>query len=359
MMSGETIRIGLVGLGDIGRLHARALRDCAGVDLAVCRGRNPDRAEALALEMGASLYESYDAMLDDPKVAGVDICVPNDLHRSYVERAAAKGKHVLCEKPIALTWDDARAMVDACRKAGVRLMVAHVLRFWPEYVRLRELLRSEALGPCLAITMRRMLSLLISVRGEDGWRHRPGRMGGVVLDLQIHDLDFLRWTFGMPEQVFCAGPRDGDGGLNHAYTTLLWPSGLRALVEGSYLLQGDPMVFTAKAVCSFGSFDYGMNLQQFAMHDMSGADAGRTAHDDPATLHCYRPGEPPEVLLRQEQDVLGAAFAREVACFADLVRGLPRDDAPEPGEALDALRLALACAESAERGEVVRIGPAL
>ncbi len=93
------------------------------------------------------------------------------------------------------------------------------------------------------------------------------------------------------------------------------------------------------------------------MHDMAGADAGRTAHDDPATLHRYRPGEAPEVVLRQEPDVLGAAFAREVACFADLVRGLPRDDAPEPEEALNALRVALACVESAEQGRVVRIEP--
>lgn len=354
----ETVRIGLVGLGDIGRLHAQALRRCERVELAVCRGRNPERADALARELGARLYESFDAMLDDPAVAGVDICVPNDLHRTYVERAAAKGKHVLCEKPIALTWADALAMVEACRRAGVRLMVGHVLRFWPEYVELRDRLRAEAVGPCRAITMRRMLSLLISVQGEEGWRHRPGRIGSVVLDLQIHDLDFLCWTFGLPERVFCTGPRDGDGGLNHAYTTLLWPSGLRAMVEGSYLLRGDPMVFTAKAVCERGSLDYGMNLAQFAMHDMSGTDAGRTARDDPATLLCYRPGEPPEVVLRQEPDVLGAVFARELACFADLVRGHPRADASAPGEALDALRLALACAESAERGEAVRIGPA-
>jgi predicted dehydrogenase len=353
----EPIRIGLVGLGDIGRLHAKALHACEGVQLCVCRGRNPGRAEALAQELGAVLYESFNALLDDPRVAGVDVCVPNDLHRPYVERAAAKGKHVLCEKPIALALDDAVAMVEACRRAGVHLMIAHVLRFWPEYVRLRELLRSESLGRCLAVTMRRMLSLLASVPGEAGWRRDPGRMGGAVLDLQIHDLDFLRWTFGMPERVYCAGSRDAGGGLNHVFSILHWPSGLSALVEGSYLLQGDPMVFTAKAVCERGSLDYGLNLQSFEMHELDGKDAGRTASDGPATLVCYRTGEPPEAVMNQEADVLGGAFAREVACFADLVRGRDRDDAPPVDEALDALRIALACKESAGRGEPVRLGP--
>lgn len=348
------IRIGLVGLGDIGKLHARALRECEGVELGVCRGRNPARAEGLAAEWGATLYDSYDAMLDDPGVVGVDICVPNDLHRSYVERAAAKGKHVLCEKPIALALADAEAMAEACRRAGVRLMIAHVLRFWPEYARLRELLRAEALGPCLAITMRRMLSLLISVRGEDGWRHDPARMGGALLDLQVHDIDFLCWTFGMPDRVYCSG---GRSGLDHAYSTLHWPSGLAAMVEGSYLLQGDPMIFTAKAVCERGSLDYGLDLDHFAMHDMGGADAGRTSAAAPATLMCYRAGEAPEVVMRQEADVLVGAFAREVACFVDLVRGIDRPDAPRVDEALDALRVALACRESAESGESVRIRP--
>jgi predicted dehydrogenase len=127
----------------------------------------------------------------------IRVGVPNDLHRAYVEEAAAAGKHTLCEKPIAITVEDAESMLVAARRAGVLFMVAHPLRFWPKYVKAREIIRSGQLGDCRAITMQRLLSLLISVRGERGWRHRSERMGGAILDLQIHALDFLRWTFGL------------------------------------------------------------------------------------------------------------------------------------------------------------------
>jgi predicted dehydrogenase len=346
-------RIGLAGLGDIGRLHAKALAQRADVELCVCRGVNPARAEAFARDYDARVYADYAAMLADDSVAAVDICVPNDLHRRYVERAAAAGKHVLCEKPIALTLEDGAAMIDACLRAGVLFLVAHPLRFWPEYVRMREVLRAADLGRCLAITMRRMLSLLISVRGEGGWRHKPERMGGAVLDLQIHDLDFLCWTFGVPERVYCAGAQSADGGWNHVYSVLFWPSALSALVEASYLLQGDPMIFTAKAVCEAGTLDYALDLREFDMHAMAG-QAAATARHDPATLVCYRAGRDPEVLVRQPHDILGHVFGAELSYFVDCVQLRRENDVAPPGEALDALAIALACAESAVTGQPAR-----
>src|SRR5262249_37879271 len=165
----------------------------------------------------------------------VDICVPNDLHREYALKAALAQKHILCEKPIALSLEDAAAMVEAARSAGVLLLIAHPLRFWPEYVRIRYILRSGGLGRWFTITMRRMLSLLISARGEGGWRHSPERMGGAILDLQIHDLDFLYWTFGLPESVYCASVCSADGGRNHNHALFHFPGGMTALVESSYM----------------------------------------------------------------------------------------------------------------------------
>ncbi len=244
----ETIRIGLVGLGDVTGMRA---------GLTHLRGSKPGRLSRpqpraggrRPSRWGPGSLGSYDAVLDDPRSSGWTLRAQRPA--SPLCRAGrGEGKHVLCEKPIALTWDDAQAMVNACRTAGVRLMIAHVQRFWPEYVRLRALLRSEA-----AVTLpgdhdaaRDALPLVLGA-GRSGWRYRPSRMGAScstcrlrprlpLLDVRHAGASLLR------------GPRDDDGGLNHAYTTLLWPSGLRALGRGSYLLQGDPMIFTAKAVCS-------------------------------------------------------------------------------------------------------------
>jgi len=347
--------VGLVGTGDIGRLHARALKQRADVELCVCRGRNPERADAFARESASRVYAGFDEMLADPHVHAVDICVPNDLHRAYVEKAAAAGKQILCEKPIALSMRDACAMVEASRAAGVLLMVSHPIRFWHEYGKLREMIRSGKLGRCLAITMRRMLSLLASVRGEDDWRHKPERMGGAILDLQIHDLDFLRWTFGVPDRVYCAAVPSPDGAWNHTHAIFHYASGMTAMVESSFLLQGDPLIFTAKAVCERGSLDYGLDLKQFEMHSMAGPHAGETAHTQPATLMCYRPGQEPEALACQEPDVLNAVFARELSYFVDCALGkIENTLAPVP-ESVDALQMALACVQSVESGKPIEM----
>jgi predicted dehydrogenase len=350
---GEQIRIGLVGTGDIGRLHAKSLKKLRDVELVVCRGVKPKGAERFAQDFGARVYSSYAEMLSDRSILGVDICVPNDLHRRYVEQAAAAGKQILCEKPIAMSLEDAEAMIDAANHAGVLLMIAHPLRFWPEYVKMREIIQLGKLGNCVAITLRRMLSLLVSVPGERGWRRSPERMGGAILDLQIHDLDFLSWTFGRPQQVYCAAARSTDGGLNHTYVTLRYSSGMVAMAESSYMLQGDPMVFTVKAICERGTLDYGLHLEQFAMHVLEHSAACSTRGTRPETLVCYRPSQEPEILAWQDPDVLGAVFKAQLSYFVDCAQGkIPNSVAPVQ-EALEALKLALAARVSALSGQVV------
>lgn len=349
------ISIGLVGTGDIGRLHARALKKREDVQLCVCKGVKAGGAEAFAQDFGARVYPSYKAMLADSQVIAVDICVPNDLHRSYVEQATASGKDVLCEKPIAMTLEDANAMIEAAEIADVLLMIAHPLRFWPEYIKVREVLRSCELGRCLAITQRRMLSLLMNVSGEGAWRHSPDRMGGAILDLQIHDLDFLNWTFGLPKTVYCAAAPSEDGALNHTFATFTYDSGPIVMVESSYLLKGDPMIFTTKAICERGTLDYRLNLEAFEMHAIDTHSDGVTSQPDPATLVCYRNEGKPEVLVRQQPDVLNATFAAELSYFVDCVLRRISNSLVPAKDAVAALKLALAARESAMSGKVVYV----
>lgn len=347
-------RIGIAGLGDIARLHAQGLKAHPDIELAVCRGRNPGSADVFARDFEAIVYDSWQQMLSDERVIAVDLCVPNDLHRRYTEEAATAGKHVICEKPVAMTTEDATAMVGACRTAGVELMVAHVLRFWPEYVSMRDMLQSGALGQCHAITLRRMLSLLLSVSGSQGWRQDPRRMGGAILDLQIHDIDFLLWTFGIPESVYCVGARSEDGGLNHVYTVLNYGNGPRAFIEASYMLQGDPMIFMAKAVCERGSLDYAMNLDQFDMHEMQGGDTGAKSRSA-ASLVCYRPGAEPEVLHHADPKVLENVFRNEMLHFTNCALSRAENDTASTADAVAAVGVVEACQESIRTGSVVSL----
>lgn len=351
----DKTRIGLVGTGDIGRLHAQALRKRSDVELCVCEGVKAGGAERFARDYGAVVYSNYAQMLSDPSIIAVDICVPNDLHRDYVEKAAAAGKHILCEKPIATSLEDAGAMLKTADHAGVLLMVAHPLRFWPEYIKMREIIKSRRFGSCLAITLRRMLSLLSSVRGEGAWRLRPERMGGAILDLQIHDLDFLNWTFGLPDRVYCAAVRSSDGGLNHTYAIFTYKSGMVAMVESSYMLQGDPMIFTAKAICEYGTVDYTLDLEHFSMHALAGSAARTCRRSSPGTLICYQAGNDPEVFIRQEPDILSVVFAAELNYFVDCVQGKVQNSAAPAEDAIAALKLAIASRDSVLTGAVVSI----
>ena len=141
------VTISILGAGFMGQAHAanyKALGDRVRVKT-VC-GRDPERARKLAADLGAEPTTDLDAVIADREVDVVDVCLPTPLHRETAERAFAAGKHVFLEKPIALTPEDADAIVEAAERSGRIFMVGLVLRFWPEYVELQRRLAAGELG---------------------------------------------------------------------------------------------------------------------------------------------------------------------------------------------------------------------
>ena len=149
--------------------------------------RTQERAARVAALCGADAIDDLYAPLERSDVDVVDICLPTPLHREAAERAFAAGKHVLLEKPIALTLEDAEAIVAAAERAGRLLVVGLVLRFWPEYVELRRIAASGELGRPLAASAQR----LSPPPGWNDWMIDPARSGGVCVDLMVHDFDAL------------------------------------------------------------------------------------------------------------------------------------------------------------------------
>ena len=136
-------------------------------------------------------YDSLTALLADPDIDAVYISTTNELHRAQVLAAAAAGKHVLCEKPLALTVADARAMVEACRRAGVVMATNHHLRNAASHRKIRELVRAGAIGKPL---FARVFHAVYLPPHLQGWRiERPEAGGGVILDITVHDADTLRF----------------------------------------------------------------------------------------------------------------------------------------------------------------------
>ena len=226
------MRIGLVGIGSMGHAHASAWR-ALGADVAGVLARSELSTDEFASRFGLNVFTSYEELLDSVDI--VDLCVPTDLHRAFTEQAAAAGRHVICEKPVALTLEDGRAMAEACERAGVRLFIAHVLRFFPHYRAARDLLANGSLGDLGVLTLRRVSA---APMGDTGWFADEARSGGMLFDLMIHDLDYARWLGGPVERVYARSLRGQNltTAADYAQVTLRFTSGALALIEGGWVL---------------------------------------------------------------------------------------------------------------------------
>jgi len=196
------VRFGIVGTGMIGKYHAQAVREAAGAELvAVCRG-NPGQTEAAAKEYGVPCEPSYDALLARRDVDAVCIATPSGLHAAQVVAAARAGKHVLVEKPMALTLADADAMIEACRAAGVRLGVALQRRTDPTFLAVRAALDGGELGRLVLGTTTIPYVRPQSYYDSAAWRGTWAQDGGGALMNQgIHLADLLVWFMGDVKEV--------------------------------------------------------------------------------------------------------------------------------------------------------------
>lgn len=227
------IRIAVVGAGMMGTIHATSCGNLPDVAVTWVADSDGARAEALAITCGARATTDVDAAVGADDVDVVIVTVPTPFHGSITERAAARGKHVFCEKPIARTLGDARSMVAACEQAGVLLTVGHVVRFFPEYVRIKALLAEGAVG---TVGVVRAARLNANPAGARAWYGDPAGSGGVIMDLMIHDLDTLRWYFGEVERVYARALTHTahQPTLDYALAVLRFENGVIAHVEASW-----------------------------------------------------------------------------------------------------------------------------
>ncbi len=214
------LRVGLLGIGFMGMMHYRAYQRLRGVKVRALCTRDPVRrdgdwrtikgnfgppGERMDLS-GVARYADLDEMLADPELDLIDICLPTSCHAPAAIQALKAGKHVLCEKPIALKPSDASTMVAAATKANRALMIGHVLPFFPEYRFAYDAIASKKYGRLLGGHFKRFIS-------EPQWMpgyFDPAIIGGPLLDLHVHDAHFIRLIAGMPTSVQCSGTMRGE-----------------------------------------------------------------------------------------------------------------------------------------------------
>ena len=245
------VRIGIVGLGFMGMIHYLAYRRLQGVKVqAICeqdpvrrqgdwrtiKGNFGPPGELMDLS-GVAQYADLEEMLAEAELDLVDVCLPTALHAPAAIRALTAGRHVLCEKPIALTAADGIAMVEAAERAGRMLMIGHVLPFFPEYRFAYNAITGGAYGRIKGAHFKRIIS-------DPLWMPRyydPAVIGGPMLDLHVHDAHFIRLTCGMPQTVQCAGHLRGEVVERfHAHLRFDDPALIVTAASGVIAQQGRP-----------------------------------------------------------------------------------------------------------------------
>ena len=196
------LRVGIIGAGGIAGQHAYCYEHIPEAKVVAVADIIPERAAAIAARFGADALDHGDRILERGDIDMVDICLPTYLHCEYALKAAAKNLHILCEKPIALDVAEGLRMIEAADKAGVKFMIAQVLRYFPEYVKAKALMEDGSIGKPVMVRTYRGGVHPGRVRA---WYADIDRSGGAIQDTLIHDIDFLMHCFGPVKDVFVKG----------------------------------------------------------------------------------------------------------------------------------------------------------
>jgi predicted dehydrogenase len=209
------LQVGIAGIGFMGMIHFLAYQRVPGVRVSGICSRDPKKLAGdwrsikgnfgpagRKMDLaGIRRFDRFESMLADAQLDLIDVCLPTRLHGAASVAALQSGKHVLCEKPIAFSVRDAKAMIHAAAKARRQLLVAQVVPFFPEYAVALSAARSGKYGKLLGGHFRRVIA-------DPHWvsdYFDPHIIGGPLVDLGVHDAHFIRLLFGMPQAVFSRG----------------------------------------------------------------------------------------------------------------------------------------------------------
>jgi len=325
------IKVGIIGAGRVSRVHARAIQKIPEASLSSVFDPEGERSRALTAAFGGKAVDRVDELWESP-VEAVIICPPTFLHKEYCLEAVRAGKHVLCEKPIASSLEDAREMIDKAREAGIRFLVGHALRFHPAFLRIQDFLRGGNLG-----SIRHFQASRVSGGAGGSWKRwlleRPDGLG--VIDLNIHDLDLLYWMLGRPASILAKGIAHESGTFHHLDSLLEFRGNIRAAVEGSFLPPSQhPFQYRLRLLGSEGSLEFGFR-------GMSYEDAAASQE-----MNIYTKRKRESVSLPMDDP-----YVSEIKYFLDCIKEKKQVQRGNPADAQTALEIALAARESAQTGQ--------
>lgn len=338
------LRVGVVGLGFMGKTHFNCYKTMTDVQVAaVCDvdanklkdtsgiAGNLAGAEKPLDFSGVELYTDFDKMLAEAKLDAVSITLPTYMHAEHTIKALKKGLNVLCEKPMALDVAQCKSMVAAAKKSGKILQIGHCIRFWPEYVKVKEMIDSGEYGKVKAASFRRLS--LPPVWSWDNWMLTGEKSGGALMDLHIHDADYVQFVFGMPKSVCTHGVFGPSNKLDHITTNYLYGNNdMVIMAEGGWVMTP-----------SFG-FEMSFNIvmeRATITYDLTRPVQFRI---------CLEKGDPviPDVDKR-------SGHMLELIHFVKRLKGEAVPEILTPEDSLNSIKLILAEEQSAIKGKEIKV----
>lgn len=329
------VKIAMIGFGGIARAHYSGyqamLKSHPYLSLVAVCDIVPEQmtrqikintsTEPVTLSADIHTYSGVDELLANEEFDMADICLPTYLHKEYTVKMLRAGKHVLCEKPMALCSADCEEMIATANECGKKLMIAQCLRFDSPYLHLKNAVESGEYGKLKTLTMSRLSAL--PIWGFEQWFRDTNRSGGCILDMHIHDVDMARFLLGEPEAVSTVA-YDGETRWQWENTRLFYKDTIVSINGSWNETRGTPFVGDFRAV-----FENATILR---------------APDGHAVL--YKENEAPVDL----PDISGDCYAEEIAFFAKTIAEELPNTVNSPESACTTVKLIEALRESADRG---------
>ncbi len=323
------IKAGIIGAGYIGEFHALAYYSLPNLKLALIVDQNLANAQKLARQVQAEAASDLNALIASD-VDLVSICTPTPSHKGIAKALMQAGKHVLCEKPIARTLEQAQSMIEIADQTGVKFMVAHVSRYEVDHRKAKVILERGDIGR-LRMAFHSITSPYPGWSMQN-WLGDETKSGGPIVDLAIHGVDYMLWLFKSPVvRVYACGSQKVSGHNHYVLASLQFENGGLGLIETSWAHPSSAPLSCKVELC--GTY-------------------GRIAwdYDQINGMHSLIEGQGRHTYVLEGEN----SYAAEIADFIDCIENdLP---SPIPGkQAKDALQVCLAALESLESGRCIEI----
>lgn len=224
------LKIGLIGCGFMGAMHGNCYKNIPGVEIAAVADIRREKAEAIAGGTNAVIYADGKDLIAHAEVDVIDICLPTYLHAEYALLAMDKVNYLFVEKPVALTEEQGKAMLQKANAVGCQVQVGQVIRFWDEYVALKQMVDNRTYGKVINANFRRISP--VPTWGWEDWLLKTPLSGGAAQDLHIHDIDYVLSLFGAPNSFSSA--KNVLGEKNSYIHSLLRYDDFIITVEGTW-----------------------------------------------------------------------------------------------------------------------------